>query len=251
MADDKSAGVEASAISILKRAVELDNSHRYEESLTCYQEGVGLLMQVLKGVTESVKRQRYRQKIEEYLARAEELKVFVKEEKEASKQHTQIQIEANSTGHSYESLFGYYLNKFVTAVEVEDPYIRSHHQIQNFLRLCELIVRKKTSVKTINLKTGMDDDQSSQQQQQQKLLSIGRSLQQHGILLEISYSNTLHDREIRLDTGWVIKIGRGLDMFKNCDKFAIGFCDLELRPCHETTVDIFHRAAVKSSSRSS
>ena len=48
MADDKSAGVEASAISILKRAVELDNSKRFDESMTCYQEGVGLLMQVLK-----------------------------------------------------------------------------------------------------------------------------------------------------------------------------------------------------------
>uniref|UniRef100_A0A0B6ZLW5 MIT domain-containing protein n=1 Tax=Arion vulgaris TaxID=1028688 RepID=A0A0B6ZLW5_9EUPU len=238
MANEKTAGVESSAISILKRAVELDNSRRFDESVTCYQEGVGLLMQVLKSVTDTSKRQRYRQKIEEYLARAEELKVFVKDEKEASKQHEQIQITANSIGHSYETLFGHYLTKFVTAVEVEDPYIRSHHQVQNFLRLCELIVRKKSPVKTITLTTGKDDDINNQQKQQQNLLSIGRSLQIHGIHLQVNYSNTLHDREIRLDTGWVIKIGRGLDMYKNCDKFALGFCDFELRPCHETTVDI-------------
>ncbi|GFR58817.1 MIT domain-containing protein 1-like [Elysia marginata] len=248
MADDKhQAGVESSAISILKRAVELDNSRRFEESMTCYQEGVGLLMQVLKSVSDQSKRQKYRQKIEEYLKRAEELKIFVKVEKEASKQHSQIQVEANSKGHSYETLFGQYLNKYVSVVEVDDPYIRAHHQVQNFLRLCELIVRKKCPVKSIILNTGRDEDMTSQQQQHQKLLGIGKSLQGLGIRLDINYSDTLHDREIRLDTGWVIKIGRGLDIYKNCEKFAIGFCDMELRPCHETTVDIFHRKAVKSS----
>ncbi|XP_059151855.1 MIT domain-containing protein 1-like isoform X3 [Physella acuta] len=220
MADDKASGVELSARTILKRAVELDNSRRFEESLTCYQEGVGLLMQVLKTVTDVTKKQKYRQKIEEYLARGEELKVFVKEEKEASKQHLQIHIEPNSTGHSYENLFGQYLNKFVTCVEVDDPYIRSHHQ-----------------------------DQSSQQQQNQKIESIKKSLQAYGIQLLVNYSTTLHDREIRLDTGWVIKIGRGLDLYKSCDKFSIGFCDLELRPCHETTVDIFHQTTLKSNSK--
>ncbi|XP_005097567.1 MIT domain-containing protein 1 [Aplysia californica] len=246
MADDKTAGVEASAISILKRAVELDNTKRFDESLTCYQEGVGLLMQVLKSVNDAGKRQRYRLKIEEYLARAEELKVFVKEEKEASKQHEQIHIEPDTTGHSYDSLFGRYLNQHVTAVEVEDPYIRSHHQVQNFLRLCELIVSRKSPVKTITLTTGRDDEMSRQQQQHQWLLAVGKSLQSRGIRLQIIYSDTLHDREIRLDTGWVIKIGRGLDIYKNCDKFSIGFCDMELRPCHETTVDIFHRKSMKS-----
>lgn len=48
MANHITAGVESSAISILKRAVELDNSKRFDEALTCYQEGVALLMQVLK-----------------------------------------------------------------------------------------------------------------------------------------------------------------------------------------------------------
>jgi hypothetical protein len=40
-----------------------------------------------------------------------------------------VRIEANSTGHSYEALFGRFLDDSVAAVEVEDPYIRSHHQV--------------------------------------------------------------------------------------------------------------------------
>ena len=37
-----------SAKRILIRAVELDNSKRYDESLTCYQEGIALLIDVSK-----------------------------------------------------------------------------------------------------------------------------------------------------------------------------------------------------------
>lgn len=42
-------GVEASAIQVLKRAVELDTSRRFDEAVVCYQEGLQLLIQVLKG----------------------------------------------------------------------------------------------------------------------------------------------------------------------------------------------------------
>lgn len=47
----------------------------------------------------------------------------------------------------------------------------------------------------------------------------------------------------------MIKIGRGLDYFKAPDgKFVLGACDLELRPCLETTVDIFHKTHLKDDS---
>ncbi|KAI8798600.1 MIT domain-containing protein 1 [Biomphalaria glabrata] len=251
MADDKISGVEASAIDILKRAVELDKNRRFEESLTCYQEGVGLLMQVHKAITDAAKKLRYREKLQEYLVRAEDLKAFLKEEKEASKKVERIQIEADSTGHSYETLFGHYFNKYVTEVEVDDPYIRKDHQIDNFIRLCELIVGKKIPVKTVTLTTSKDPNPNNSLTQHDKLLIVGRSLFSHGIELKIKYSDTLHDREIRLNTGWVIKIGRGLDYFKVCDRFNIGFCDLNLRKCHETTVDIFHQGSVRATTSTS
>ena len=52
----------------------------------------------------------------------------------------------------------------------------------------------------------------------------------------------------RFDTGWVVKIGRGLDIYKPTEnKFSIGFCDFDLRPCHQTTVDMFNRKYMKDS----
>lgn len=42
-------GLETAAAQILKRAVEMDNAKRKLEALSCYREGIDLLMSVLKG----------------------------------------------------------------------------------------------------------------------------------------------------------------------------------------------------------
>lgn len=39
----------AAAVTVLKRAVQLDSESRYQQALICYQEGIDLLLQVLKG----------------------------------------------------------------------------------------------------------------------------------------------------------------------------------------------------------
>jgi hypothetical protein len=63
------------------------------------------------------------------MGRAEKVKQLIEEQKAAGKYHEQIVIENNSTGHSYEKLFGRFLDEEVTSVEVEDPYVRSFHQV--------------------------------------------------------------------------------------------------------------------------
>lgn len=65
--------------------------------------------------------------------RAEAIKKLVLNEKEAGKFHEQVHIENNSTGHSYKALFGRFLDNEVQYVLVEDPYIRSFHQVCLFL----------------------------------------------------------------------------------------------------------------------
>ena len=46
---DKMTGVLTSATKVLTRAVELDRVNKYVEACVCYQEGLQLLMDVLKG----------------------------------------------------------------------------------------------------------------------------------------------------------------------------------------------------------
>ena len=141
------------------------------------------------------------------------------------------------TGHSYESIIGPYL-RGAKAIVIEDPYIRLQHQIQNFVRFCETIL-KTASVKKISLITGYDDN-TQLTDIAEKLEELKQSLLELDVELEVKLNPNMHDREIRLDNGWVIKIGRGLDFYqKPGGWFEVGANDLSLRKCLETKVDIF------------
>jgi hypothetical protein len=70
--------------------------------------------------------------------RAEKLKLHIEAEKATGKYREQLQLEENSTGHSYHSVFSRFLEPTVREVHVEDPYIRSPHQVKN-IRLKKLM----------------------------------------------------------------------------------------------------------------
>lgn len=140
-------------------------------------------------------------------------------------------------GYSYESILGPYLVG-AKAVTIEDPYIRLQHQIQNFVRFCETVLRAGT-VKKISLITGYDD-KTQLTDIAEKLEELKQSILEMDVELEVKLNPNIHDREIRLDNGWVIKIGRGLDFYqKPGGWFEVGANELSLRKCLETKVDIF------------
>ena len=41
------------------------------------------------------------------------------------------------------------------------------------------------------------------------------------VALEVAVNEYMHDREIRIDNGWIVKIGRGLDFFQKPDGFQL------------------------------
>lgn len=245
MTQNHVSGMETSAVSVLKRAVELDHSDRLQEALVCYQEGIQLLMDVLKVVKDESKRGHYRQKIKGYMDRAEQIKVHVNQMKEDGKYHEQIRIAEDATGYSYEVLFKPYMSSLLTEVWVQDPYIRHIHQLYNFLRFCEMLIKAPCKVKKIHLLTSQDEADSGQQSS--ALAELKESLSAEGVSLDLQYSSAIHDREIRFDNGWIIKIGRGLDIYKRPKgRFSLGYCDYDLRQCQETNVDIFHTKHTKT-----
>ena len=106
------------------------------------------------------------------------------------------------------------------------------------MRFCEAVV-KHSAVKSLHLITNYGEETPSTEVQD-KLNELQQSLLELDIVLEIKQNPNLHDREIRIDNGWVIKIGRGLDFYqKPSSWFEIGASDLSLRKCLETKVDIF------------
>ncbi|XP_047003135.1 MIT domain-containing protein 1-like [Schistocerca americana] len=233
--------LEKAATSILCRAVELDEKHRFTEALVCYQEGLQLLVNFLKTEGNAQKKSAVRGKIESYMQRAEKLKKHIETQKDAGSFHEQVVIDNDSRGHSYKSVFGRFLDADVTGVRVEDPYIRTFHQCQNFLRLCELLLQSCNNLKSIVLVTSSPLQVNEHTNQMKWLQDIRTSLLKENVELVVQLSPTLHDRQIRLDNGWIIKIGRGLDYFKPPEnKFAVGNFELDFRYCYQTTVDIYH-----------
>jgi hypothetical protein len=131
------------------------------------------------------------------------------------------------------------------------------------LKFCEVAVKYSKKLRLITLITGQEEvrlflkiiyailmnnnfEKSNKDIQSEKLNEINSSLCKRNIKLNIKYDSVIHDREIRLNNGWIIKIGRGLDYFKppeSKDALCIGFHDLDLRMCHATTIDIFHENA--------
>ncbi|NCC04868.1 MAG: BREX system Lon protease-like protein BrxL [Proteobacteria bacterium] len=143
------------------------------------------------------------------------------------------------TGHSYESIVGPYLSG-TTVVTVEDPYIRIPHQIQNFVRFCETVIKEGT-IRKISLITSYDDN-SQLADMHAKLDELKQSLLEIDVELDINLNPKIHDREIRFNNGWVIKIGRGLDFYqKPGGWYELGATDLSLRKCLETKVDIYRK----------
>lgn len=147
-------------------------------------------------------------------------------------------ITYDSTGYSYESIIVPYLVG-AKSVVIEDPYIRATHQVQNFIRFCEAVLKQPT-VKKIQLITSYDD-QTNVQEMAERLQDVKQSLLELDVELDIKVNENLHDREIRIDNGWIVKIGRGLDFFQRPDSwYSVGVNDLSLRKCLETKVDIIH-----------
>lgn len=156
-------------------------------------------------------------------------------ETELKEQH--FKINYDTTGYSYESIITPYLFN-AKSIIIEDPYIRAKHQLNNFVRFCEAVI-KQPSIEVITLITSYDDD-TNIQEMAESLKELQESLLNLDVKLDLKVNENLHDREIRIDNGWTIKIGRGLDFFQKPESwFGVGVNDLSLRKCLETSVDIF------------
>ncbi|KER33826.1 hypothetical protein T265_00283 [Opisthorchis viverrini] len=118
-------------------------------------------------------------------------------------------------------------------------------KIENFSHFCEILVRSESPIRNVHLLTGVDTQNPDEQLKKFQLLKS--DLWQHRVVFDWVFSDTLHDREIRFDNGWIVKIGRGLDYIRRpAHKFCgLGVHDYDFRPCAATTVDIFHRSSLR------
>lgn len=146
-----------------------------------------------------------------------------------------IVIKQDSVGISFDGMFREYLVGAVR-ITIEDPYLKTTHQLRNLLRLLELIVSVNDAyeVLLVTKNDGAEQDVA--------LSEMKQSLREAGISLSWKFSETLHDRCIRLSNGWKIVLGRGLDIWQkppsNAGKYFIGASDMSLRKTLECEIHI-------------
>ncbi len=127
------------------------------------------------------------------------------------------ELRENQRGVSYFELFGPYLAG-AKSIVVKDAYVRRPYQLRNFAEFLETMLSCKDSGDEVRVRliTGRNDPMYLQSQIDglEQLKSIFAQL---GIDLTFEFSDTLHDRSITTDTGWLILPGRGLDLFQKFD----------------------------------
>ena len=163
------------------------------------------------------------------------------------KAHTQ-KLESNSSGWDLDRLFSAYIRGAVR-VTLEDPYLRHAHQLHNLVRLAELLAQTNDCYEFLVITR---KDEGAENLQESAMDELRRSLQSHaGITFMWKFSETLHDRCLRLSNGWRIVLGRGLDMWQKPEigfsRFFVGANDMRLRKTHESEIHFIKDNAVGGS----
>lgn len=127
----------------------------------------------------------------------------------------EVALEENERGWSYNKLFGPYIAG-AQQIELIDPYIRVSHQMRNMAEFLETVRNNADPHQSVHvhLITKEDEDAYRARQQREMLGQLERNYAQMGIGLTFAFNETIHDRQLRTDTGWKISLGRGLDIFQ-------------------------------------
>lgn len=124
-----------------------------------------------------------------------------------------VTVRENQSNVSYEKLFGEYLVG-VHTIKIVDPYVRIPYQVRNLMELIRLIISKRVDgeVISVHLSTFNLDDKIPE------MIDTFDELQDSLTDMDVNFSyefdENIHDRSIQLDNGWVISLGRGLDIWQ-------------------------------------
>ena len=144
-----------------------------------------------------------------------------------------ISFRLGQTGVSYKSLFAEYLQD-ARSIIIEDPFIRTFWQLKNLTEFLSMLTEsRQVEGLKVHLITNEEDDKipaliDDLDDIKEDLAAVG---------LEFTYEfKDFHDRCIKTDTGWIITLGRGLDIFEPYNKFSLGAMQQSKRKCKEFSV---------------
>lgn len=122
-------------------------------------------------------------------------------------------IRDNQSGISYDNLFGAYLLN-ATDFNITDPYIRLPYQLRNFMELAKLISEKKDPETEVKVHLVTSNNEDFIENAKDAFEQMRYSLESMGIIFSYEFDDFIHDRSIKMNNGWKVILGRGLDIWQ-------------------------------------
>ena len=121
-----------------------------------------------------------------------------------------------SRGHSMPGILLPYLFD-AAEIQIRDPYLRKPHQIRNVHEILLLLIQHADAARLprVVIETCASDEDDYRAKQEATFEQLQQSWGQFGIVIDWSIVDDFHDRSIVTDTGWVIDLGRGLDVYES------------------------------------
>ena len=133
-------------------------------------------------------------------------------------------FEEGQTGVSFETLFATHLRGCAN-IELHDPFISHSYQGRNLVELMAVVAlvknpEKRCRFRLHTLTTKKVEYHGGRVKMFEK---IAKNAAAQGIDFEVIFDPDAHDRWLRTDTGWIIFLGRGIDIFHNFEGGAYAF----------------------------
>lgn len=121
-----------------------------------------------------------------------------------------------SMGHSMPDILLPYLFD-AAEIRIRDPYLRQPYQIRNVHEILLQLIQHADAARLprVVIETCASDEDAYRAKQEATFEQLQQSWGQFGIIVDWSIVDYFHDRSIVTDTGWVIDLGRGLDVYEN------------------------------------
>ena len=148
-------------------------------------------------------------------------------------QEKNLSFRLGQTGVTYQSLFADYL-KEAREITIEDPFIRTSWQIKNLMEFMTMLIDTR-NVDELKVHLITNEEESKIPELIDKLDDIKDDMIEYGIEFDYKFRD-FHDRCIKTDNGWVISLGRGLDIYEKYSPYSVAAVRPGKRKCKEFMV---------------
>jgi len=147
-----------------------------------------------------------------------------------------------SMGHSMPDILLPYLFD-AAEIRIRDPYLRKPHQIRNVHEILLQLIQHADAARLprVVIETCASDEDDYRAKQETMFEQLQQSWEPFGIVIDWSIVDYFHDRSIVTDTGWVIDLGRGLDVYEAytaLSQFDPRYAIPHLRRTKEITINV-------------